>query len=47
MKIICKDCGWEIVNVQWWNNIDKDKWLCDDCEMTEQIKSNKRQGIRI
>ena len=39
-KFICKSCGWEINNAQWWN-IAKDyegNYLCDDCDMTLQIR---------
>lgn len=38
-KFICKSCGWEINNVQWWN-IAKDyegNYLCDDCAMDLDI----------
>ena len=39
-KFICKSCGWEIINAQWWN-IAKDyegNYLCDDCEMNRDYR---------
>ena len=43
-KFICKSCGWEITNAQWWW-IAKDyqgNYLCDDCEMNLQLQ--EREG---
>ena len=38
MKIVCKDCGWEILNAQWWNRYNKEQWVCDDCDLNDSIK---------
>jgi len=39
-QFICKSCGWEIINPNWWD-IAKDyegNYLCDDCATNEDIK---------
>jgi hypothetical protein len=39
-QFICKSCGWEITNSNWWD-IAKDyegNYLCDDCATNEDIK---------
>jgi hypothetical protein len=47
MKSICKDCGWEIKSPNWWNKLDKDSWLCDDCDTDQAIKTAKIQGVLL
>lgn len=49
MKYICKDCGWEIINAQWWNiaKTYAGEYLCDDCDMNRIMKHNKEEGIRV
>jgi hypothetical protein len=48
-KFICKSCGWEITNAQWWW-IAKDyegNYLCDDCATNEEIKKlQERESAR-
>jgi hypothetical protein len=42
MKPICSDCGWEIINPQWWNiaKTYEGQYLCDDCELDQAIKKH-------
>jgi hypothetical protein len=42
MKPVCTDCGWEIINPQWWNitKIHGDKYLCDDCDLDRAMKEH-------
>lgn len=47
MKCICSQCGWEINAPQWWNKLDKDKWMCDDCDTDNAIKINKLIGVLL
>ncbi len=45
-KFICKSCGWEILNIQWWW-IAQDyegNYLCDDCEMN--LLLTEREGVK-
>ena len=40
MKTICKFCGWEIINSQWYNKYNND-YICDDCEMDQAIERQR------
>jgi hypothetical protein len=38
---ICGKCGWEITNTQWYNRLDKDNYICNDCEADEAVDRYK------
>lgn len=44
---ICSECGWKINAPQWWNKLDKDKWICDDCDTDNAIKISKLMGVLL
>jgi hypothetical protein len=47
MKCICNQCGWEINSPQWWNKLDKEQWMCDDCDTANAIKVGKIMGVLL